>query len=205
MRALIPIISKIRKAERADAAKPQKFSSNFHIDAQRATRKMGVRPPRITRPIPPGPSTTCVGNIPVAVRTYAGGQSANSNERCSASTVSNNAHAALRRLHSKVTNAVLYLANTGAAFVVFESRLIAALCGSGEVEASLAGKAPRSWFGTLSVVAAFSATPPVGPAFEPRAFSRRTRVSSSYRNCRSGMISPRRCRVGAEMDVCRKV
>ena len=211
MRASIPIKLKIRKTEHATASEPQKFSSNFHPCLQPATRKMWVTALRIPYPNRRTPSTTCIGNIREAIR--AGSESgalhsASCKACCSESTTPGVAGVAFRDFHSKVTNEVLYLANTGAAFVTSESRLMTASCGSGEVEASLAGKAPQSWFGALSLPAVLrpSMTLPVGPAFERPAFCRRARKSSACRNCRSGMASARRRGgEGVGMDSCRKV
>jgi hypothetical protein len=206
--ASIPKISKIRKTERAETAEPQKFSSNFHTDTQSPTRKMWTRSARIVRPDRHGP--TLAGSVRAAVRARSragAGHSASTKRRCSENTVRGNARTSFQGFHPKVTNAVLYLANTGAAFVVSESRLMAASCGPGEVEASLAGKAPQSWFGALSLpaFARRSTIRPVGPAFGRPTFCGRAREYSSYRNYRSGMIPPSRRWEGVGMDSGRKV
>jgi hypothetical protein len=208
VRASIPRILTIRKTERAEAAEPQKFSSNFHQDTQRATRKMWVRAPRFPYPERFESHRRCVGNVS-GLR--AGGESGATgseigNACCSKNTVRDDASGACLGFHSKVTNAVLYLANTDGAFVVFESRLIAASCGSGEVEASLAGKAPQSWFGAFSLPAFARSSPasPVGVAFERSGFSRRARKFSCCRDYRSGMASARRSRESVATDGCRK-
>jgi hypothetical protein len=178
----IPKKSKIRKIKRAKAAEPRNFSSNFHTDSQQAARKLWVKLARFARSNRHGPSAMFVENSWMAIRT------------CGESAAPSNALAIFQDLHSKVTNAVLYLANTDAAFVICESRLLVASCGSGEVEASLAGKAPQSWFGALSLraFARSSATYPFGPIRERPAFCRRARNSGSYRNSRSGMTSAHR-------------
>jgi len=206
----IPRKSQIRKTQRAQTAEPQKFSSNFHTDAHPATRKMWIEPSRFANPTRREPNATPTGNVRPAIRACRESgerHSANSGECCSASTVSHNARNALRGLHSKVTNAVLYLANTDAAFVVFESRLMAASSGSGEMEASLAGKAPEFRFGALSLqaVARPHLTLPVSPAFERPALCRRARKSSACRSYRSGMTMARRRGEGVGVGGCRKV
>ena len=210
VRASIPKKSEIHKTERADGAEPQKFSSNFHPDVQPATRKMWVRSAQIAYPNRRESNATHIGNIWVAIRAGADGdplRSANSNQCCSKSTAPSGAFGAFQDLHSKVTNAVLYLANTGAAFVTCESRPIGLSCGSGKVEASLAGKAPQSWFGALSLPAFVRPcmTLPVGLAFQRSALCRRVRKSNACRNYRSGMTSARRRGEGVGMGGCRKV
>jgi hypothetical protein len=192
VRASIPKISKIRKTERAETAEPQKFSSNFHTDTRSSTRKMWIRSARIVHADRHGP--TFVGSARTAVRACNQARAwcpASTKRRCNQNTVYGKAPASFRGLHAKVTNAVLYLASTGAAFVFSESRLMVASCGPGEVEASLAGKAPQSWFGAVSLPA-FTRILPVSSAFERPAFCRRAQERSSYRNYRSGMIPPRR-------------
>jgi hypothetical protein len=207
VRASIPKKSKIRKAEHAKAAEPQKFSSNFHPYMPPATQKMWVKALRIVYPNRRRLGATYVGNVWSAIRTSAESGArhpADSDECCSQSTVPRNAPAAFPSLHSKVTNTVLHLASAGAAFVFCESRLIAALCGSGEVEAWLAGKAPQSWFGALSLppFARSRMTAPDRAVFEQTALSRRRRKSSAGR-ISAGRISIR-CDIGTPAHrVCR--
>ena len=210
MRVSIPKKSHIRKAERTEAAGSQKFSSNFHTDAQWAAPKIWVGLSRITYPRRREPNAIRVGNIWIAIRAYGDTgtrYSANGGECCSQSTVASNARATFRDLHSKVTNAVFYLANTGAAFVTCESYLKVASCGSGGVEASLAGRAPQSWFGALSLPALVRSrmTFPMGPAFERPASYRRARKFGSYRDYLSGAMPALRRWEGAGVDDCRKV
>jgi hypothetical protein len=210
VRVSIPKKSHIRKAERAEAAGSQKFSSNFHTDAQWAAPKIWVGLSRITYPRRREPNAIRVGNIWIAIRAYGDTgtrYSANGGECCSQSTVASNARATFRDLHSKVTNAVFYLANTGAAFVTCESYLKVASCGSGGVEASLAGRAPQSWFGALSLPAFAQPcmTLRVRPIFARPALDRRARKSGACRNHRSGMTSARRRGEGVGVDGSQKV
>jgi len=208
VRASIPKKSKVFKTEHAYAAEPQKFFSNFHPYTPPTTRKMWVSLSRIPYPNRFEPRARCEGSPGGAIRAYGeSGRSAKSNECCSESTVSQKRRAAFRDLHSKVTNTVFNLANTAAAFVLSESRLMAASFGSGEVEALLAGNAPQSRFGALSVPAFVRPcmTSPVGAAFERPAFCRHARASSAFRNRRSGMTSARRRWEGVGTEGCRKV
>jgi hypothetical protein len=71
-----------------------------------------------------------------------------------------------RTLHSSVANAVIYLANTGAAFVTCESRLMAASFEAGGVEASLVGKALQTSFDDFSPLVRARKLLLVSPTFE---------------------------------------
>jgi hypothetical protein len=208
VRASIPRNLTIFNNER-EAIAPQKFSSNFHRNMQPTTRKMWVSASRIPYParfrsrrrFVSDLSAICVGCESGMRRLEMVGTC------CSKNTVRDAENTACLGFHSKVTNTVLYLANTDAAFVVFESRLMAASYGSGEVEASLAGKAPQSWFGAFSLSASAWAYPtsPVGRSLERSALCRRARKFSSCRDTRSGFASARRRGQSVATRGCRKV
>jgi hypothetical protein len=151
VRALIPKKTLFLKACSPQASQSEKFSS-IYPQLPRQPLMWG-RPARITQPNQGESNATCVGefgpvicaNEAARARLYRTGTI-----RCCQNTIRRNLHSIFRSLHSKVTNAVFYLANTSAAFVTSESRSTLASWDSGRVEATLAGKALQIGFGAQS-------------------------------------------------------
>ena len=202
MRASIRENLKIRGAGCTAACRPRKFSSNFHSMPPVSGLWISAGP--IAYPIRGEPAAPYVRNVRAALRAGCqepGGDWASSVDCCRASALACNTRAVVDDLHSKVTNAVFYLANIGSAFVTFESRLTASF-GSGGVEASLAGKAPQSWSGAVSPPASTARSMTLSARFSVER-RRCTLKFSAYRNHRSTSAHPRAEGVGS--DSCREV
>jgi hypothetical protein len=134
------------------ASQSEKFSSNFYPQLLRRASMWGC-PTRITQSNQGESNATCMGGVGPVMRAEEAGRVRHyriGTIRCCKNTIRRNLHSIFHSLHSKVTNAVFYLANTGAAFVTSESRSTLASCDSGRVEATLAGKALQIGFGAQS-------------------------------------------------------
>jgi hypothetical protein len=168
----------IWKAFRPGALRSRKFSSKLRRPPADAARKLWAKSRAMSggtvQLIRTSPNATHAGKIPATFFSYERARllhCAASRMRCCESTAASNARFSCPRLHAKVTNAVLNLANTGSPFVTSESRLVAAFCDSGGVEASLAVKALQSRLGAISLPASAQprSTHPVAHAFEASA------------------------------------
>jgi hypothetical protein len=169
VRASDPRKLQIPVASRAGVPEPGEFSFNFYRKRPRGLQKMWVRLAQVASSSRAASNAMRIGRVWITIPACGKRPSAQwrrNFERCREDAVSHDMHSIFRSLHSTFANVVFYLANTGGAFVTYESRLMAASVESGGVEASLAGKALQTSFDAFSLLVRSGKALSVSSAFK---------------------------------------